>query len=452
MDKNKEKIDNGAANQSYFNKKPRFESKGTSQIGKRVSSIASVFMLIAACLVFYFALLRMPSIVSGAKAFFKVLTPILYGLTIAFLLNPVVIIVDNHLRPFLYKKFGDNDKKKNRLFKISRMTGIVCGLAILFFIIVTLLNMIIPELYKSIRSMIITVPYQLNELVDTLMSLDVKNTTVNQFMSSAIKEASEFIENWLKTDLLKQINVVMANLTVGVVNIITGVFDFLIGIIISIYVLFSKEVFASQGKKLIYAVFKASHANVLIHVITKSNYIFGGFIIGKIIDSVIIGILCFIGLSVIHMPYTLLVSVIVGVTNVIPFFGPYIGAIPSTILIMLNDPKMGLYFLIFILILQQLDGNVIGPKILGDYTGLSVFWVVFAIIVGGGMFGVPGMILGVPTFAVLYYVVNMYIENCLRKKNLPENTQAYSDKCYVDSFGNYVYVSNENKEKEDEDE
>ena len=446
----KDNTDNSSENQGYFYKRPVFDSKGPSALGKKISSIAAIFVVIAATLVFYFALLRMPSIVNGLKSFLKVLTPILYGLTIAFLLNPIVIIVDNHFRPYLYNKFGDTEKKRERIFKISRMTGIICGLAILVFIIITLLNMIIPELYKSIRSMIITVPYQLNALVDTLMDLDVKNTTVNQFMSSVIKEASEFIENWLKTDLLKQANVIMTNLTVGVVNIITGVFNFLIGIIISIYVLFSKEVFASQCKKIIYAVFKPSHANVFIHVITKGNYIFGGFIIGKIIDSIIIGILCFVGLSFLHMPYTLLVSVIVGVTNVIPFFGPYIGAIPSAVLILLNDPKMGVYFIIFVIILQQLDGNVIGPKILGDYTGLSVFWVVFAIIVGGGMFGIPGMILGVPTFAVLYYVVNMYIENRLRKKNLPEDTKAYSSKSYVDSSGHYIPDVDENIEKEDE--
>ena len=425
-------------NNGYYNKKPTFESKGPSPLSQKLISMAAIFVVIAAALVFYFALLRMPSIMQGLKSFVKVLTPILYGLGIAFLLNPIVIIIDNHLRPFLYEKFGTNEKKKATMFKISRMTGIIAGLAIMLFIIITLLNMIIPELYKSIRSMIITVPYQLNELVDTLMALDVKNTTVNQFLSSAIKETSQYLETWLKTDLLTQVNVVMTNLTVGVINIITGVFNFFIGIIISIYVLFSKETFARQGKKLAYALFKPAHANVIIHVVTKSNYIFGGFIIGKIIDSIIIGILCFIGLSILHMPYTLLVSVIVGATNVIPFFGPYIGAIPSTILIMLNDPKMGLYFIIFVLVLQQLDGNVIGPKILGDYTGLSVFWVVFAIIVGGGMFGIPGMILGVPTFAVLYYVVNMYLENKLRRRNLPENTDAYGRDSYVDSEGLYV--------------
>ena len=434
----------------YFSRKPTFEKKGPSQLKQKLASAAIVFIAIAAGLVFYFALLRMPAIVEGLHKIVVVLKPVLYGLGIAFLLNPIVIIVDNHLRPYLYDKFGDNDKSKERMFKISRIAGIFTAVAIMMFIITTLLNMIIPELYTSIRNMIITVPSQLNDLVDKVTSLDVKNTTLNQLLGSVVKEVSDFLENWMRTDLLTRVNVIMTNLTVGVLNIITGLVNFLIGIFISIYVLFSKELFAKQSKKLVYALFKASHANVIIHVVTKSNYIFGGFIIGKIIDSIIIGILCFLGLSVLHMPYTLLVSVIVGATNVIPFFGPYIGAIPSAVLITLNDPKMGIYFIIFVIILQQIDGNIIGPKILGDYTGLSVFWVMFAILVGGGLFGVPGMILGVPTFAVIYYVINLYLEDRLKNKNLPQDTNAYTKTSYVTSQGVYVDDVDNDSKKEDE--
>ena len=179
---------------------------------------------------------------------------------------------------------------------------------------------------------------------------------------------------------------------------------------------------------------------MILHLTIKSNEIFGGFIIGKIIDSAIIGVLCFAGLSILNMPYTMLVSVIVGVTNVIPFFGPYIGAIPSAILILLAEPKMGIYFIIFIIALQQFDGNVLGPKILGDSTGLSAFWVVFSILIGGGLFGVPGMILGVPTFAVVYYIVGMLVNNKLEKKKLPVKTDAYDEYSYVESDGTYVHA------------
>ena len=164
---------------------------------------------------------------------------------------------------------------------------------------------------------------------------------------------------------------------------------------------------------------------MIIHTARKSNEIFGGFISGKIIDSLIIGLLCYIGLVILNMPYTILVSVIVGVTNVIPFFGPYIGAVPSIIIIALDNPIKGLYFAIFILVLQQLDGNVIGPKILGDSTGLSPFWVVFAIIIGGGLFGFAGMLLGVPTFAVIYYIAGEAVGSRLKKRQLPTDTESY---------------------------
>ena len=318
----------------------------------------------------------------------------------------------------------------------------------LLFIIVALFNMMIPELYGSIRDMILTVPSQLNQLVDKVMEMNSQDSTLGQLLSNVLKEATDFIQNWMRTDLLNQINVVMSNLTVGVINIVSELLNLVIGIIISIYVLFSKEKFARQTKKLVYAVLKPSHANMLLHLTIKSNEIFGGFIIGKIIDSAIIGVLCFVGLSMLKMPYTLLVSVIVGVTNVIPFFGPYIGAIPSAVLIMLSDPKMGIYFIIFVLVLQQLDGNVIGPKILGDSTGLSAFWVVFAILLGGGLFGVIGMILGVPTFAVIYYIINMLINHMLEKKKLPTDTAAYGEMSYVEADGTYVHSDDNETNKE----
>lgn len=179
---------------------------------------------------------------------------------------------------------------------------------------------------------------------------------------------------------------------------------------------------------------------------TEANDIFGGFLIGKIIDSAIIGVLCFIGLSFLNMPYTMLVSVIVGVTNVIPFFGPYIGAIPSTLLILLANPIKGIYFLIFILLLQQLDGNFIGPKILGNSTGLSSFWVIFSILLGGGLFGFLGMLLGVPTFAVIYYIIELIIDGRLHRKNLPESSDYYDEYSFVDDTGKYV-ISRETMEK-----
>lgn len=427
-------------NTGYYINRPSFGNSGPSKLRQKFSRGMTFFVVVAACIIFYFALLRLPLISDVFKEIFHVLRPIIYGLAIAYLLNPIVEYVDAHLKPFLEKKMGSRKKAHS----ISRGVGIFVAIMVLIFIIVALFNMMIPELYRSIRDMVLTVPSQLNQLVDKVMEMNSKDTTLTLLLSNILKEGTDYLQTWMRTDLLNQINIVMSNLTVGVINIISELLNVIIGIIISIYVLFSKEKFSGQSKKLVYAVFKPSHANMLLHLTTKSNDIFGGFIIGKIIDSVIIGILCFLGLSILKMPYTLLVSVIVGVTNVIPFFGPYIGAIPSAILIMLTDPKMGIYFIIFVLVLQQLDGNVIGPKILGDSTGLSAFWVVFAILIGGGLFGIIGMILGVPTFAVIYYIVNMLINHRLEKKQLPLETAAYGELSYVDSEG--VYVKAEDNE------
>ena len=292
----------------------------------------------------------------------------------------------------------------------------------------------------------------MNRFINQFSKMHSSDSTVGKMLASIVEEASDFVQNWMKTDLMEKVNLWMTQLTVGMIQMIREVFNFIIGIIVSIYVLFSKEKFQKQTKKLIYAVFRPGQANMILQIGGKSNEIFGGFIIGKIIDSLIIGVICFIGLSILNMPYTMLVSVIVGVTNVIPFFGPYIGAIPSAILILLADPLKGLYFIIFVIALQQFDGNVLGPKILGNSTGLSSFWVVFSILIAGGLFGIPGMLFGVPAFAVIYYIVNMLVNSILKKKELPTDTECYGKNGYVDSEGIYIQKEKQEEIKEIQEE
>lgn len=430
----KEAQENGQKSGYYINR-PQFGKRGPSKLRQQFNRGMSLLVIIIAGLFIYFAMLRLDDISAGVRLVFDVLNPVIYGLCIAYLLNPIVNFVDNRLGSALQKRFPNLKSAA----MISRGIGISISIVFLFAIIVTLFNMLIPELFKSIRDMMISLPSQLNNALDRITEMMSGDSTLGQVFTAILREGSDYLQNWLRTDLMKQINIMMTNLTSGVINIFSELFDLLIGLIVSIYVLFSKEKFGKQSKKIMYAVFKPSHANMILHLTLKSNEIFGGFIIGKLIDSAIIGVLCFIGLSILNMPYALLVSVIVGVTNVIPFFGPYIGAIPSAILIMLADPRKGLYFILFILVLQQIDGNIIGPKILGDSTGLSAFWVVFSILLGGGLFGFVGMILGVPTFAVIYYVINMLINHKLEVKNLPTETECYDKLSYVDSDGTYVH-------------
>lgn len=422
-------------NSGYYINRPKFGNNGPSKLKQQFSQGLTLLLVVIVCLLIYFALLRLEKISNVIHLVLGILKPIIYGFAIAYLLNPIVKKVDEHLIPYINKHFPNSKKAA----QISRGTGIFAAVILLISIITALCNMMLPELYKSIWNMVSTVPSQLNTAVDQITKMMSKDTTTGQLFTNVLMQATDFIQNWMKTDLLEQVNVVMSNLTVGVINIVKELFNGIIGIIISVYVLWGKEVFSQQSKKIVYAIFKPNSANMILHLTIKSNEIFGGFIIGKIIDSVIIGILCFIGLSILKMPYTLLVSVIVGVTNVIPFFGPYIGAIPSAILITLSNPIKGLYFLIFILILQQIDGNIIGPKIIGNSTGLSAFGVVFSILLGGGLFGIPGMILGVPTFAVLSYIVTMLINHNLEKKNLPTDASCYDELSYVDTDGTYVH-------------
>ena len=422
-------------NSGYYVNQPKFGNNGPSKLRQQFSQGLTLCLVIIVCLLIYFALLRLEMISKVVRLVVGILKPIIYGFAIAYLLNPIVKTVDKYFIPYINKRFPNN---KNAA-KISRATGIFLAIIILITIITALCNMMLPELYKSIWNMVSTVPSQLNAAVDQITEMMSKDTTTGQLVTNVLRQATDFVQNWMRSDLLDQVNVVMTNLTAGVINIVRELFNGIIGIIISVYVLWGKETFSQQAKKMVYAIFKPNHANMILHLTIKSNEIFGGFIIGKIIDSAIIGVLCFIGLTILKMPYTLLVSVIVGVTNVIPFFGPYIGAIPSALLITLSNPIKGLYFLIFVLILQQVDGNIIGPKIIGSSTGLSAFWVVFSILLGGGLFGVLGMILGVPTFAVLYYIVTMLVNHNLERKNLPTATSCYDELSYVDTDGTYVH-------------
>lgn len=381
----------------------------------------TAFLVITGAIAFFFLMYRYTGVAKFIGQIAVILRPITIGLVIAYLMTPIVNFEERHLLPLAEKKMKNQEKAK-KLVRAASVFG-----ALLFFVLFIgiLLLMVIPELYKSINGLIVTLPKQVNSFMDWLNAYVSSDSKISGYLEIALKNGTEFFENWAKSDFLPQAKNIMAGVTTGVINAVKIIFNVAIGIIISIYVLMSKEEFIGQSKKLMYALLPGRSANAVIHTVHKSNEIFGGFISGKIIDSLIIGVLCFVCLSLMKMPYALLVSVIVGVTNVIPFFGPYLGAVPSAILIMLANPLQGVYFIIFILVLQQVDGNIIGPAILGESTGLSSFWVVFAILVGGGLFGILGMIIGVPTFAVILYVLRKVVNFILRRKHLPQDSGNY---------------------------
>ncbi len=283
----------------------------------------------------------------------------------------------------------------------------------------------LPQLLDSLNTIAGNLPSYYNSLNGWVTSHITSNLEMADITTDIMDMLYSYFSDWLTSSLLPKVQTLMASLTTSVVNLAKALLNLVIGVIISVYLLMGKRKFLAQAKKLCYALLGTKRGGIVCNVCTFANQAFGGFIGGKIIDSAIIGVLCFLGLSVLDMPYTMLISIIVGVTNVIPFFGPYLGAIPSALLLLVIDPMECLTFIIFILVLQQLDGNVIGPTILGDATGLNGFWVVVSILVFGSFFGIIGMVIAVPLFAVIYKIITEVANRLLSNQGLSTVTSDY---------------------------
>ncbi len=381
----------------------------------------ATFLTFCCCSIFFFFLYRSEEFGAYVHQLMNILQPIIIGIVLAYLLNPIVNGIEGFMIPLLEKYTKSKKKAKN----LGRMLGIAGGWIFFAVIIVVLVASILPTIMESIMSMIRNFPDEVNNLLAWINGVVEDESELETFMNEMIVSLSSWFEGWLKNTFLPQIEYYIGSIMSGAVAGVKIVLNVFIGTVVSIYVLTSKEKFAGQAKKIVYACFKPSQANVIIDTVRKSHELFGGFISGKLLDSLIIGILAYIILSIMNMPYTMLVSVIIGVTNVIPFFGPFIGAIPSFFIILLQSPIQSLYFLIFIFILQQIDGNIIGPKILGNSTGMTAFWIVFSTTFFGGLWGFVGMVLGVPLTAVIYYIVGQVVEYMLKRRGIPVDTDAY---------------------------
>ncbi|MBQ8518870.1 MAG: AI-2E family transporter [Agathobacter sp.] len=388
----------------------------------------TVFLTVAASITFFFVLFRWDAISSVIKTIIKSAEPIIIGLALAYLLMPVKDFIEKPVLKFLLSK-----KIKEEKAKIwARAISITGALIFLFIIIAILIAMMVPALVTSVVGLFDTMPGYIESFVVWIQEIGLGDSTFAAFVGNAMTTITAEVENWAKTELLPLAQQYIAQITSGVFSVVKTVLNFIIGIIVVVYVMSIQEVLVGQTKKIIYALFPAKTGNIIIDTVRKSNKIFGGFVIGKIIDSAIIGVIAYIGCLLMKTPSAFLVAFIVGVTNVIPFFGPFIGAIPSILLVLIQSPIHGLYLAIFILILQQVDGNIIGPKILGDTTGLSSFWVLTSILIAGGLFGFFGMLLGVPVFAVIYYILQQVITHRMEKKNLSTNTQEYVELISID--------------------
>lgn len=389
----------------------------------------TAFLVVCASMLFYFGLFHMEALTTKIQMFCGIMMPVIYGAIIAYLLTPIVNFQENVLiYPFLSSREITVGRKGRT---VIRYIGIFIALFLAILVIYSLLAMIIPAIIDSIINIVNDSPRYIRNLEHWMNTLANDN---KQWMNTAIdliNNYSEKLEAWMNTQLLPQLKGIVQHLTNGVFGALIFLKNILIGMIISIYLMADKEKFIGQSKMYIYSLFDTPRANDIINSARFVDKTFGGFISGKILDSAIIGVLCYIGTSIIGTPYAILVSVIVGCTNVIPFFGPYMGAIPCAILILFVNPTQCLYFLIFILCLQQFDGNILGPKILGESTGLSSFMVIFAILLFGGVFGVSGMIIGVPVCAVICAGLKVTRDRFLDAKKLPLSEETYSKLDYI---------------------
>lgn len=380
-----------------------------------------IFTTVAACILFFFLIQRYEGFANGWHKVMKAGQPIIIGLAIAYLLNPVMKFWEE----LFYKFFGKIIKNERKAKNISR--GLAIFGAILFLIVVILLFIwaIAPSIGSSIMLLIDILPGQVENLVNFMQNNDFGNSRFADLFSQQLITITNYVETWAQNDLLPFVQASLTSITSGVISFVKVLINIVIGLFVAIYVMTIQETLQGQSKKLVFAIFPSRVGNIIVHTVRKSSAIFGGFITGKIVDSVIIGCLCYIGCVIIQIPSPILVAVIIGVTNIIPFFGPFIGAVPAILLVVIQSPWHALYLLIFIVILQQIDGNIIGPKVLGNSTGLSSFWIMFAILVFGGIWGFFGMLLGVPIMAVIYYIVGKLARHGLSKRNLPTATEDY---------------------------
>ncbi|MBO6164354.1 MAG: AI-2E family transporter [Lachnospiraceae bacterium] len=385
------------------------------------------FGTLALAILFFFFFYNLKSIVSALGSFIDILMPVIYGLVISFLLAPMSEWIEH----FLNDRLPAMEKAETRATLI-RVAGVAGAILITVVLLVLMLVLILPQLFQSIMNLANSIPAISRRLIAWVENVLANQPELQETVVSYYSDFESSALNWVQNIFLPKFQEVMTNLSSGLISFVVVLKNLLLGLIISIYVLMNRKLYKAQTKKVVYAVLPVKAANWLVYLGRDIREVFSGFLMGKLVDSLIIGLLCFVCITIMNMPYTVLISTIVGVTNIIPYFGPFFGAIPSALLVLTVSPLKALYFLIFILILQQVDGNIIGPKILGSSTGLSSFWVLISLLIFGGLFGVVGMVIGVPVAAIMYDLVSEFMRWLLKNKNLPQSSASYAEADYVD--------------------
>ena len=375
----------------------------------------TVFSAIAMGLILFFILLRLQGIGNALNTVAEILAPFVYGGVIAYLLRPLCNTYESFFTDVLPQK------AKRFANGIAVILSIVTGILVVY----TLIIMVAPQLYSSVLSLWNSLPDKINAFLVWATATFGEDEELLQLFNSSSQKLIAELESWAQTTLVPYITNVVSGVGSSVLKVLNFLYNLLIGLIVAVYLLGSRKKFARQSVLLVRSCLSPKWADMFLNEFAFIDRMFGGFIDGKILDSAIIGVLCYIGCLIFRFPNPLLIAAIVGITNVIPFFGPFIGAVPRTFLILIEDPIKALWFVLFVLVLQQLDGNIIGPAILGDRTGISSFWVLFTIILCGGLWGIVGMVIAVPLFAVIYDIIKKLVRRCLYGKNQMELWQQY---------------------------
>ena len=390
----------------------------------------TAFCVIACSILFYMALAYLPVIGTALKSLARILSPFIWGLIITYLLAPLYKgLYQGFFLPLTEKLSG---KKKKTSPKLAKALSVLLSIIVFLAMITALVYLIIPQLYSSVETIVNNSPGYIDKLSEWSKNTLANYPELRDFVTEKFEEINTNLFTWVRDTILPGLGSFVSNITAGVYYFLRAVYNIVIGIIVSAYLLSNMESASARAKRLCYCVFGVEWAEKIRRAIRFTDRTFMGFINGKLLDSAIIGLICYFVCAILKMPYALLVSVIIGVTNIIPFFGPLIGAIPSAFIILLVDPLKALIFVIFIIILQQLDGNIIGPKILGSSIGINGFWVMFSIILGAGLFSFWGMLLGVPVFVVIYTGITILVERKLKKRSLPVDPEDYADLDHID--------------------
>jgi len=398
----------------------------------------TAFAVLVFAIIAYLLLSRWHAGIAYLRVVSRVLSPIIYGLIIAYLFSRPVAFFERRLFKFIKVR-----NKPELTQKLRRIVSVFTMFAITIACVIGVLWILLPRIYTSLESLVLKLPDYFTEITGWVDSR-LKNPSIKDITIDLASSTNDLIRNFLNEQVFGRVDKIFVAVTSGIIEVLKFILSFLIGLIVAIYVLYHRETFAARVKKGLYAMIKPERVKSVLHWSRFIHRTCGSYIYSRIIDALIICVLTSVACLILRLPYALLIGMLVGITNIIPFFGPFLGAIPSALILLLESPPKCLIFVILIVVIQQVDGNLIYPRIQGNSTGISGFWVLFSVMVFGGLFGFWGFLLGVPIFTIIYHALGIIIKSRLEKRGLPKDDISYT-------AGGVMSISTESDAAEDDE-